>query len=66
MWNLGEADQCRNRRCKGPEAEVSLVCSRNSSVAAEEAIGEQRAECQPPQGTGGFQQLSDVIPLRFQ
>lgn len=22
MRNLREADQCRNRRCKGPEAEV--------------------------------------------
>lgn len=66
MRNVGEADQRRNRRRKGPEAEASLECSSNSSVAVEAAIGEPRGDCvSPSQGTGGFQQMSHVIPLRF-
>ena len=43
MPNLGGSRSVQNRRCKGPEAEV-LVCSRNSSVVAEEAMDEHGAD----------------------
>lgn len=40
---------------------------RRPQGSAEEAIAEHTADCVgPPQGTGGFQQLRDMVALRFQ